>query len=110
MIAMRYGGVPVVRAIGGLADTVQDFDPATGVGTGFVVEAYDPMALYTALVRAVETYRHQDTWHKLQVRCMQQDFSWERSALKYVELYSRARAFNAQDREMSGARHQQTRI
>jgi starch synthase len=110
MIAMRYGGVPVVRAIGGLADTVQDFDPATGAGTGFVFEAYDPMALYTALVRAVETYRHQDTWHKLQVRCMQQDFSWERSAHKYVELYSRARAFNAQDREMSGARHQQTRI
>ncbi len=94
---MRYGSVPVVRAVGGLADTVRDYDPATGEGTGFVFEAYDPMALYTALVRAVETYRHQNIWRELQVRCMQQDFSWETSARKYVELYTRARAFRAQD-------------
>jgi starch synthase len=97
MIAMRYGSVPVARAVGGLADTVHDYDPATGQGTGFVFKEYDPMALYTALVRAVETYRHRDMWRELQLRCMQQDFSWERSARKYVELYNRARAFHAQD-------------
>jgi starch synthase len=102
MIAMRYGSVPVVRAVGGLADTVRDFDPATGEGTGFVFEAYKPMALYAALVRALETYRHRDIWREIQVRCMQQDFSWETSARKYVELYTRARAFQAQDRAASG--------
>jgi starch synthase len=98
MIAMRYGSVPVVRAVGGLADTVNNYDPMSGDGTGFVFEAYDEMALYTSLVRAVETYRHRDIWHKLQIRCMQQDFSWQRSACQYLELYNRARAFHAQDR------------
>jgi starch synthase len=98
MIAMRYGSVPVVRAVGGLADTVNNYDPMSGDGTGFVFEAYDAMALYTSLVRAVETYRHRDIWHKLQIRCMQQDFSWQRSARQYLELYNRARAFHTQDR------------
>jgi starch synthase len=98
MIAMRYGSVPLVRAVGGLADTVHDYNPLTGEGTGFVFKPYEAMALYTALVRAVETYRHQDIWRQLQVRCMQQDFSWDASARKYVELYMRARAFHAQDR------------
>ena len=98
MIAMRYGSVPVLRAVGGLADTVRDYDPATGDGTGFVFEAYDPMALYTALVRAVDAYRHQNIWRELQTQCMQQDFSWETSARKYVELYTQACAFRAQDR------------
>jgi starch synthase len=91
MVAMRYGSVPVVRAVGGLADTVRDYDPATGEGTGFVFSVYNAMALYTALVRAVETYRHQDIWHQMQVRCMQQDFSWEASARKYMDLYACAR-------------------
>ncbi len=98
MIAMRYGSVPVVRAVGGLADTVRDYDPATGEGTGFVFKPYDAMALYTTLVRAVETYRYPDIWRKLQTRCMQQDFSWQASARKYVELYARAREFHARDR------------
>ncbi len=110
MIAMRYGSVPVVRAVGGLADTVRDYDPTSGNGTGFVFESYDAMALYTSLVRAVETYRHRDIWHQLQVRCMQQDFSWETSARKYVELYRRARAFRAQDRAASEYHQQQTGV
>jgi starch synthase len=102
MIAMRYGSVSVVRAVGGLADTVHDYDPATGAGTGFVFERYDAMALYTALVRAVETYRHRDIWRQVQARCMQQDFSWASSARKYVELYNRARVFQTQDRRLPG--------
>jgi starch synthase len=102
MIAMRYGSVPVVRAIGGLADTVSDYDPTSGEGTGFVFETYNEMALYTTLVRAVETFRHRDIWRKLQIRCMRQDFSWETSARKYVELYERAIAFRAQDQTASG--------
>ena len=93
MIAMRYGSVPLVRAVGGLADTVRNFDPATDEGTGFVFEPYEGMALYTALVRAVETYRHPDVWRRLQEHGMQQDFSWQASARQYVELYQRACAF-----------------
>ena len=58
------------------------------------------MALYTALVRAVETYRHRDIWRQLQTRCMRQDFSWESSARKYVELYRRARFFRRQERRL----------
>lgn len=90
MIAMRYGSVPIVRATGGLADTVQDFDPETGEGNGFTFRAYDPQELLTAVRRAVETYRHPDTWRRLQLRGMQTDFSWRRSAREYVVLYRRA--------------------
>jgi len=76
MIAMRYGSVPVVRSTGGLADTVQDFDPRTGQGNGFSFQPYNSMALYTAFTRAVENYKHQDTWRTLMVRGMSADFSW----------------------------------
>ncbi|MCD6291265.1 MAG: glycogen synthase [Anaerolineae bacterium] len=90
MIAMRYGSVPIVRATGGLADTVQDYDPRTDEGNGFSFGPYDAMALYTALTRAVETYKYQDVWPKLMRRGMRADFSWEHSARKYVDLYYRA--------------------
>jgi starch synthase len=109
MIAMRYGGVPVVRSVGGLADTVSDYDPTSGKGTGFVFGPYDSMALYTALVRAVETFRHRDIWRELQMRCMQRDFSWESSARKYVELYARARTFHTQDQAASQQRDTKVR-
>ena len=88
--AMHYGSVPIVRATGGLADTVQDYDPRTGLGTGFVFQPYDRWALFAAIVRAIETYRHRDLWRQIQVSGMRADFSWERSALKYVDLYRRA--------------------
>jgi starch synthase len=90
MIAMHYGCIPVVRATGGLADTVSDFRPETGEGNGFTFTDYDPWALYTALVRAVETYRHTEIWRRLIRRCMAQDFSWGTSARRYVDLYQRA--------------------
>jgi len=90
MIAMRYGSVPIVRATGGLVDTVHDFNPQTGEGNGFTFEAYDSRALFAAVVRAVETYKHPDIWRRLQLRGMQTDFSWDRSAREYVKLYVRA--------------------
>jgi starch synthase len=90
LIAMHYGSVPVVRATGGLADTVQDYDPRTGQGSGFVFQNYDRWALFAAIVRAVETFKHQDVWRQLQLRGMSADFSWDRSARKYVDLYRRA--------------------
>jgi starch synthase len=90
MIAMRYGSVPVVRATGGLADTVHDFDPRSGQGNGFAFEAYDPWAFFAAVVRAIETYKHVDLWRQLQLRGMRADFSWDTSARQYVELYHQA--------------------
>ena len=90
LIAMRYGSVPIVRATGGLADTVQDFSPATGEGDGFSFVRYDRWALFATTVRALENYKYKETWHKLQVRGMMADFSWNASARKYVDLYRRA--------------------
>ena len=92
MVAMRYGCVPVVHRIGGLADSVTDYSPETGLGNGFSFAEYDPMALYTALVRAVEAYRHSEIWSQLVRRCMAADFSWNRSAARYLDLYYRALA------------------
>jgi starch synthase len=90
MVAMHYGCVPIVRATGGLADTVQNVDPISGEGTGFVFEPYDRWMLFAAIVRAVETFKHRDLWRQLQQRGMHADFSWPQSARKYVDLYRRA--------------------
>jgi glycogen synthase len=90
LVAMNYGSVPIVRATGGLADTVQDYDPHTGQGTGFVFRSYDRWALFAAVVRAIEIFKHHDLWQQIQLRGMQVDFSWERSARQYVDLYQRA--------------------
>jgi len=92
LVAMRYGSVPIVRAVGGLADTVKDLNPQTGEGNGFSFEPYDRWALFSAVVRALENYKYKEAWHKLQVRGMTADFSWSASAKKYVDLYYRALA------------------
>jgi starch synthase len=97
MIAMRYGSVPIVRSTGGLADTVQDYDPTTGQGNGFAFSDYSKEALLAAVKRAWETYRHQDTWRTLVERGMKADFSWQASARKYVDLYYRALMFNQRE-------------
>jgi starch synthase len=92
MVAMHYGCVPAVHRVGGLADSVADYTPETGLGNGFSFVEYEPMALYTALVRAVEAYRHREIWSQLVRRCLAADFSWDRSAARYVDLYYRALA------------------
>lgn len=93
MISLRYGSIPIVRHTGGLADTIQNFDPITNQGNGFSFERYHHVDLYTAVVRAVENYKHRDTWRLLQERGMRADFSWAASARKYVDLYRRALQF-----------------
>jgi len=93
LISMRYGSVPIVRSVGGLADTVKDYDPTTGQGNGFAFSDYNEEALLTAVKRAVETYRIKDTWRILMERGMRADFSWQASAKKYVELYHKALEF-----------------
>jgi starch synthase len=90
LISLRYGTIPIVRATGGLADTVHDWDPRSRSGNGFVFGAYDHMALLTVIIRALETYRYREVWHDLMVRAMSADHSWEASARRYVDLYQRA--------------------
>ena len=94
LIAMRYGSVPIVRAVGGLADTVQEYDPRTGAGNGFSFANYDPWELFAAIVRALELYRFKDIWRTLQQRGMAADHSWTASARRYVEVYRNALEFH----------------
>ncbi len=90
MIAMRYGTVPVVRRTGGLTDTVADYNPKTGQGTGFLFEEYSAPALIACLRRALEVYRDRNKWKNLVRNGMKQDFSWERSAREYAKVYRKA--------------------
>ncbi len=94
LIAMRYGCVPIVRAVGGLADTVQEYDPRTGEGNGFTFNNYDPWEFFAAIVRALELFRFKDIWRTLQQRGMQADHSWHVSAQRYVEIYRKAIEFH----------------
>ena len=96
LLAMRYGSIPIVRETGGLKDTVNDFVPETNDGNGFTFKNYDAIAMYTAIVRALETYRYREQWRTLVQRVMQADFSWQRSAGKYEDLYRRALTHKAE--------------
>ena len=98
LIAMRYGCVPVVRSVGGLADTVQEYDPKTGAGNGFTFTNYDAWELFAAIVRALEVYRFKDIWSTLQQRGMEADHSWRASAIRYVDVYRDALAFHERGR------------
>ncbi|MGE0702845.1 MAG: glycogen synthase GlgA [Vicinamibacterales bacterium] len=98
MYSLRYGTVPVVRAVGGLADTVCDPLASTGIkaaeagkagATGFVFHDYTPGALIEALRRALATFRKPRAWKALQRAGMKQDHSWDRSAREYVRIYER---------------------
>lgn len=87
LISLRYGTIPVVRRTGGLADTIREVDPATGAGTGFTFEAYEPGALQAALGRALAVYREPGRWRRLVRTAMAEDFSWEASARAYEAAY-----------------------
>ncbi len=85
--SLKYGTAPVVRATGGLDDTVEQFDPTTGQGTGFKFEEYSGRAMMQAIRAAIEVYRKPDLWQKLMLNGMAQDFSWGASAAQYARLY-----------------------
>jgi starch synthase len=95
MYSMRYGTVPVVRATGGLEDTVTDYNERTGTGTGFKFGPCTPAALDEALERARAAFGNPRIWKTLQLAGMRQDFSWDRSAREYVKIYERALARSA---------------
>ena len=87
LYSLRYGSVPVVRATGGLDDTVRPFDPDTGVGTGFIFHEYSSSAMLVALEAALAIYARPARWQTLQQAGMRQDFSWDASAAAYVHEY-----------------------
>jgi starch synthase len=92
MIAMRYGALPLVHAVGGLADTVQDIDGEAG--TGFVFSPFSVEAFLTAVDRALALYADRPAWQAAQRRAMSRDFSWSASARAYEDLYRRALAWH----------------
>ena len=87
LYSLRYGTVPIVHATGGLDDSVVEFDPTTGTGTGFKFTPYTPAALLAALERALRTRRDPALWARLIANGMAQDFSWARAAAEYRALY-----------------------
>lgn len=87
MYSMRYGTVPVVRATGGLDDTVQNFDPATGAGTGFKFGGYTAAAMLEKIHEGLYFYKQPEAWKKIQQNGMTTDNSWSYAAQKYIKLY-----------------------
>jgi 1,4-alpha-glucan branching enzyme len=89
LYSLRYGTIPIVRATGGLKDSVTDFDAEAGTGNGFVFTEYDAAALLAAVDRALETYGQPEQWARLMENAMTADHSWSRSAGEYLRLYQR---------------------
>ncbi len=90
MYSLKYGTVPIVRATGGLDDTITEYNPLTGKGNGFKFENYDAKALVDAVKRAVKIYQNNKHWMQLIKNGIACDFSWSVSAKQYVKLYRKA--------------------
>jgi starch synthase len=90
LYCLRYGTVPVVRATGGLDETIQQYNPAEGSGNGFKFADYTTQAFMNAVREALALYQDQTAWQALMRRNMAVDFSWDRVAPIYVDLYTRA--------------------
>jgi starch synthase len=87
MYSMRYGTVPVVRATGGLDDTVENFDRARGTGNGFKFGEYSARAMLGSIYEALFAYADKAVWRQIQLNGMRADNSWDAAARKYVEVY-----------------------
>lgn len=92
LYSLKYGTVPVVRGVGGLEDTIIDYSGYPETGTGFKFHDYTKEAMLDAIDRALSLYRDKKSWARLVGRCMKEDFSWEKSAREYAELYRKAMA------------------
>lgn len=92
MYSLRYGTVPIVRRTGGLADSVEHYDPASGRGTGVVFNDFDAPALEWALDTALDLYAQPEHWRRLMMSGMRRDFSWQRQTRQYLALYRRLTA------------------
>jgi starch synthase len=85
--SLKYGTIPIVRATGGLDDTIIPYDPSTGEGTGFTFGPYEAEELWTAIQKALLVYHNETLWIRLMKNAMAQDFSWDTSAREYLKLY-----------------------
>ena len=87
MIAMRYGTLPIVNAVGGLRDSVYPYDPATGEGRGITFQSYDSGDMMDAIRRGVALFNDKPAFSKAKANAMSGDYSWAASAEKYIKLY-----------------------
>lgn len=87
LIGLRYGTIPVARAVGGLADSIEEFNASTQKGNGFLFQEYTSEALTSAIVKAMKVFKQEKLWNTLVRNAMECDFSWTASAKKYVRLY-----------------------
>jgi starch synthase len=90
LYSLKYGTIPIVRETGGLADTIENANPAKGTGTGFTFKRYNSADMLHAVKFALEVYRDKNVWEIMMLRAMRQDFSWDSSAEKYLEIYNKA--------------------
>jgi starch synthase len=90
LYSLRYGTVPIVRGVGGLEDSIRDDGASPNTNTGFKFYEYSKDAMLEAIGRAVAAYKDKNGWASLVNRCMEEDFSWEKSARAYVDLYRKA--------------------
>lgn len=97
LISSRYGSIPIVHEVGGLKDTITDFDPEQKSGNGFVFQRYHYEELLVAIARAIESFKYRDSWQKLVYSAMKQSFSWDLPAKKYTDLYGMALKIKAKD-------------
>ena len=101
LIAMRYGAIPLVSAVGGLVDTVFERSPKWEQGRGFVFKPYEPDAFIATVERATMAYKNKNRWSELVQNVMALDFSWKASAQKYINLYKLALRNNTAGHEGS---------
>lgn len=88
MYSLKYGALPVARATGGVQEIIEDYDPSSDSGYGFLFYEYSPEAFWDAMKRAREAFLDRDLWTKLVKRAMARDFSWERAARRYEQVYA----------------------
>jgi starch synthase len=98
--SLKYGTVPIVRATGGLDDTIEPFDVEHGTGTGFKFAEYSGAAMLRSLRQALQYYADERIWKRIQLNGMAKDFSWKVSAAEYVKVYAAARAVGGQSPEL----------
>ncbi|MGH9753375.1 MAG: glycogen synthase, partial [Blastocatellia bacterium] len=87
MYSLKYGAAPIVRGVGGLDDTIRNFEPTTGRGNGYKFHEYSSDRLVEKFYEAIMVYYDRETWRKLQLNGMREDFSWDRSAHNYLSAY-----------------------